>query len=73
LVEGAYELWRYPDDWVVEMYAPEGPKFFWKDGYLYLVAAVGGTLAVLTQARQLGTGRVGSSARKAVRADATVG
>jgi xylan 1,4-beta-xylosidase len=43
LVEGAYELWRYPDDWVVEMYAPEGPKFFWRDGYLYLVAAVGGT------------------------------
>ena len=43
LVEGAYDLWRYPDDWVVEMFAPEGPKFFWKDGYVYLVAAVGGT------------------------------
>lgn len=43
LVEGAYDLWRYPTDWIVEMYAPEGPKFFWKDGYLYLVAAVGGT------------------------------
>lgn len=43
LVEGAYDLWRYPDDWVVEMYAPEGPKFFWRNGWLYLVAAVGGT------------------------------
>jgi xylan 1,4-beta-xylosidase len=43
LVENAYELWRYPENWVVEMYAPEGPKFFWKDGWLYLVAAVGGT------------------------------
>jgi xylan 1,4-beta-xylosidase len=43
LVEGAYDLWRYPEHWVVEMYAPEGPKFFWKDGWLYLVAAVGGT------------------------------
>jgi len=48
LVEGAYELWRYPDEWVVEMYAPEGPKFFWKDGYLYLVAAVGGTAGPAT-------------------------
>lgn len=43
LVEGAYDLWRYPEEWVVEMYAPEGPKFFWRGGYLYLVAAVGGT------------------------------
>ena len=43
LVEGGYELWHYPEDWVVEMYAPKGPKFFWKDGYLYLIAAVGGT------------------------------
>jgi xylan 1,4-beta-xylosidase len=42
-LEPAYELWRYPDDWDVEMYAPEGPKFFRRGGYLYLVAAVGGT------------------------------
>jgi xylan 1,4-beta-xylosidase len=48
LTEGAYDLWRYPDDWVVEMYAPEGPKFFWKDGFLYLVAAVGGTAGPAT-------------------------
>jgi xylan 1,4-beta-xylosidase len=48
LVEGAYDLWRYPEDWVVEMYAPEGPKFFWKDGFVYLVAAVGGTAGPAT-------------------------
>jgi xylan 1,4-beta-xylosidase len=43
LVEGAYELWKYPEDWVVEMYAPEGPKFTRRNGYFYLTAAVGGT------------------------------
>ena len=43
LVEGAYELWNYPADWVVEMYAPEGPKLLRRDGWFYLVAAVGGT------------------------------
>lgn len=48
LVEGAYDLWRYPDDWIVEMYAPEGPKFFWRNGFLYLVAAVGGTAGPAT-------------------------
>src|SRR5688572_7660803 len=43
LVEGAYELWKYPENWVVEMYAPEGPKFTRHNGYFYLTAAVGGT------------------------------
>jgi xylan 1,4-beta-xylosidase len=43
LIEGAYELWKYPADWVVEMYAPEGPKLLRRDGWFYLVAAVGGT------------------------------
>jgi xylan 1,4-beta-xylosidase len=43
MVERAYELWSYPENWVVEMYAPEGPKFFWRDGFIYLIAAVGGT------------------------------
>jgi xylan 1,4-beta-xylosidase len=43
LIDNAYDLWRYPDDWVVEMYAPEGPKFLKRNGYFYLVAAVGGT------------------------------
>jgi xylan 1,4-beta-xylosidase len=43
LVEGAYDLWKYPADWVVEMYAPEGPKLLCRDGWFYLTAAVGGT------------------------------
>jgi xylan 1,4-beta-xylosidase len=42
-IEQAYELWRYPEDWVVEMYAAEGPKFVRRKGYFYLTAAVGGT------------------------------
>lgn len=42
-VETAYEAWHYPDDWITEAWSPEGPKLFWKDGYFYLVNAVGGT------------------------------
>ncbi len=38
-----YQPWRYPDDWVVEMFAPEGPKIFRRGEWFYLVAAVGGT------------------------------
>jgi len=39
----AYEPWQYPKDWVVEMFAPEGPKILRRGGYFYLVTAVGGT------------------------------
>ena len=42
-LEPAYEPWRYPDDWVTENFAPEGPKLTWREGWLYLVTAVGGT------------------------------
>ncbi|MEI3868690.1 family 43 glycosylhydrolase [Microbacterium sp. CCNWLW134] len=42
-LEHVYDGWRYPDDWVTEAYALEGPKLFWRDGWLYLVSAVGGT------------------------------
>ena len=42
-LEPAYNPWRYPDDWVVEMFAPEGPKFFHRGDWFYLVTAVGGT------------------------------
>ncbi len=42
-VETVYEGWRYPDDWVTENYALEGPKLFRRDGWFYLVSAVGGT------------------------------
>ncbi|MEO6360606.1 MAG: family 43 glycosylhydrolase [Sphingomicrobium sp.] len=43
LLEMAYEPWRYPADWVVEMFAPEGPKLLRRGDYFYLVTAVGGT------------------------------
>jgi xylan 1,4-beta-xylosidase len=42
-LEQVYTPWRYPADWVLEMFAPEGPKVFRRGGWFYLVAAVGGT------------------------------
>lgn len=42
-VEPAYDPWRYPSDWVVENFAPEGPKLLRRDGWFYIVTAVGGT------------------------------
>ncbi len=42
-LEQAYTPWRYPDDWVVETFAPEGPKLFRRGEWFYLVTAVGGT------------------------------
>jgi len=42
-VEAAYQPWRYPDDWVVENFAPEGPKLLRHGDWFYLVTAVGGT------------------------------
>jgi xylan 1,4-beta-xylosidase len=42
-VEHAYSPWRYPDDWVVENFAPEGPKLVRRGEWFYLVTAVGGT------------------------------
>ncbi|WP_328595421.1 family 43 glycosylhydrolase [Rugamonas rivuli] len=42
-LEHAYQPWRYPDDWVVEMFAPEGPKVFRRGPWFYMVLAVGGT------------------------------
>lgn len=42
-LEHVYNPWRYPEDWVVEMFAPEGPKLFRRGQWFYLVAAVGGT------------------------------
>jgi xylan 1,4-beta-xylosidase len=38
-----YDPWRYPADWVVEMFAAEGPKIFRRGEWFYLMAAVGGT------------------------------
>jgi len=42
-LEQVYSPWHYPSDWVVEMFAPEGPKVFRRGDWFYLVAAVGGT------------------------------
>jgi beta-xylosidase len=42
-LEHAYDGWRYPDEWVTEAYALEGPKFFRRAEWFYLVSAVGGT------------------------------
>ncbi|KQZ28220.1 family 43 glycosylhydrolase [Duganella sp. Root1480D1] len=42
-LEKVYDPWRYPEDWVVEMFAPEGPKIFRRGEWFYLVTAVGGT------------------------------
>jgi beta-xylosidase len=41
--EHVYNPWRYPDDWDVEGFSPEGPKVMKRGEYYYLVTAVGGT------------------------------
>lgn len=47
-LEAAYSPWRYPDHWIVENFAPEGPKIIRKDDWFYLVTAVGGTAGPVT-------------------------
>lgn len=42
-VEHVIDPWRYPEDWVVESFSPEGPKICRRGEYFYLVTAVGGT------------------------------
>ena len=42
-VEHVYDPWRYPADWVVEGFSPEGPKIHRINGWYYLLTAVGGT------------------------------
>ncbi|WP_082458412.1 family 43 glycosylhydrolase [Sphingomonas sp. Leaf10] len=42
-VEKVYDGWKYPDDWITEAYALEGPKITRRGDYFYLVSAVGGT------------------------------
>lgn len=44
----AYKPWRYPDDWVTENFAPEGPKLLRRGGWFYLITAVGGTAGPVT-------------------------
>lgn len=38
-----YDGWRYPEDWVVEGFAQEGPKMLRRGDYFYMVLAEGGT------------------------------
>lgn len=47
-VEPAYQPWRYPEDWVTENFAPEGPKLLRHGDYFYLITAVGGTAGPVT-------------------------
>ncbi|MFN4184290.1 MAG: family 43 glycosylhydrolase [Hyphomonas sp.] len=42
-VEHVYDPWRYPEDWTVEAFAPEGPKITHRGEYFYMITAVGGT------------------------------
>lgn len=42
-VEHVYDPWRYPADWVVEGFSPEGPKIHRINGWYYMLTAVGGT------------------------------
>jgi len=43
VLEQVYNPWHYPEGWVVEMFAAEGPKILRHKAYFYLIAAVGGT------------------------------
>jgi xylan 1,4-beta-xylosidase len=47
-LENAYSPWRYPEDWIVENFAPEGPKLMQRGEWFYLVTAVGGTAGPVT-------------------------
>ena len=42
-VEHIYNPWRYPSDWIVEGFAPEGPKIHRIGDWFYMLTAVGGT------------------------------
>jgi xylan 1,4-beta-xylosidase len=42
-VEHVYDPWRYPPDWTVEGFSPEGPKIFRRGTFWYMITAVGGT------------------------------
>ena len=42
-VEHVYDPWRYPSDWVVEGFSPEGPKIHRIGAWFYMLTAVGGT------------------------------
>ena len=41
--QGVYKAWRYPEDWIVEGFAQEGPKLLRHGEYFYMITAIGGT------------------------------
>ncbi len=47
-LQAAYEPWRYPESWITENFAPEGPKITRHNGWFYLITAVGGTAGPVT-------------------------
>lgn len=47
-IEQVYDGWRYPDEWVTEAYALEGPKLMRRGDWFYLISAVGGTAGPAT-------------------------
>ena len=69
-LEPAYTPWRYPDDWIVEDFAPEGPKLLRHGEWFYLVTAVGGTAGPPTShmviAARFGPPMAGSGPRAAI-------
>ena len=42
-VRHVYDPWRYPDEWDVECFCPEGPKITRRGDWFYMLTAVGGT------------------------------
>lgn len=48
VLEHAYAGWQYPDEWVTECFALEGPKLTRRGDYFYLTTAVGGTAGPVT-------------------------
>jgi len=59
-VEHVYDPWRYPEDWVVESFSPEGPKIVRRGKWFYMITAVGGTagpptghMVIVARARSL--------------------
>ncbi len=42
-VENVYDPWRYPAEWDVEGFSPEGPKIHRVGEWFYMITAVGGT------------------------------
>lgn len=42
-IERVYDGWQYPDEWVTEAFSLEGPKLLRRDGWFYIITAVGGS------------------------------